>query len=313
MKIAIVGNGAIGNLLLLKSIKMHQEVGVVMRQQRNFTLNATDIAGQSHQIDINSITLASLHDYDMLILPVKAYQIVDVLRQMQLYIAPTQTIVLLHNGMGVIEDAKMLLPNNPLIAATTSHAAYKPDTHSVVETGLGNCQLGYVLNPPNNTLHNERENELKSALKNDALQTVSCSQVLDTLLAPCSWQQNIEQALWDKLAINAAINPLTAIYKVKNGQLIEAKYQAMIKDICAETAAVMSALGFLGSEEQLYQKVLDVAQATSENYSSMYQDITHKRPSEIDYINGYICREAEKHAIDVPLNMALVSQIKALA
>ncbi|MGY0642493.1 MAG: ketopantoate reductase family protein, partial [Paraglaciecola chathamensis] len=149
MKIAIVGNGAIGNLLLLKSIKMHQEVGVVMRQQRNFTLNATDIAGQSHQIDINSIALTSLHDYDMLILPVKAYQIVDVLRQMQLYIAPTQTIVLLHNGMGVIEDAKMLLPNNPLIAATTSHAAYKPDTHSVVETGLGNCQLGYVLNPPN--------------------------------------------------------------------------------------------------------------------------------------------------------------------
>ncbi|MGY0603050.1 MAG: ketopantoate reductase family protein, partial [Paraglaciecola chathamensis] len=138
-------------------------------------------------------------------------------------------------------------------------------------------------------------------------------QVLDTLLAPCSWQQNKEQALWDKLAINAAINPLTAIYKVKNGQLIEAKYQAMIKDICAETAAVMSALGFLGSEEQLYQKVLDVAQATSENYSSMYQDITHKRPSEIDYINGYICREAEKHAIDVPLNTALVSQIKALA
>lgn len=313
MKVAIVGNGAIGNLLQLKSIKMHLEVGVIMRQQRNFTLNATDIAGQSHQIDINSITLASLHDFDMLILPVKAYQIVDVLRQMQPYIAPTQTIVLLHNGMGVIEDAKMLLPNNPLIAATTSHAAYKPDTHSVVETGLGNCQLGYVLNPPNNTLHNERENELKSAPKNDVLQTVSCSQVLDTLLAPCSWQQNIEQALWDKLAINAAINPLTAIYKVKNGQLIEAKYQAMIKDICAETAAVMSALGFLGSEEQLYQKVLDVAQATSENYSSMYQDITHKRPSEIDYINGYICREAEKHAIDVPLNTALVSQIKALA
>ncbi|MGY0641505.1 MAG: ketopantoate reductase family protein, partial [Paraglaciecola chathamensis] len=92
---------------------------------------------------------------------------------------------------------------------------------------------------------------------------MSCSQVLHTLLAPCSWQQNIEQALCHKLPINAAINPLTAIYKVKNGQLIEAKYQAMIKDICAETAAVMSALGFLGSEEQLYQKVLDVAQATS--------------------------------------------------
>jgi 2-dehydropantoate 2-reductase len=308
VKVAIVGNGAIGNLLVLKSIKMQQEVSVVMRQQRDITLNAIDITGLSHQIDINPIAPASLHDFDMLILPVKAYQIVDALRQVKPYIGPTQTIVLLHNGMGVIEDAKMLLPNNPLIAATTSHAAYKPDTHSVVETGLGSCQLGYVLNPPNNTLHNEQEYELK----NDAQQTVSCNQVLDTLLAPCSWQQNIEQALWDKLAINAAINPLTAIYKVKNGQLIKAKYQAMVMDICTETAAVMSALGFVSSKDQLYQKVLDVAQATNENYSSMYQDIAHKRPSEIDYINGYICREAEKHAIDVPLNTTLVSQIKTL-
>ncbi|QHJ11103.1 2-dehydropantoate 2-reductase [Paraglaciecola mesophila] len=313
MKVAIVGNGAIGNLLVLKCIKVHQEVGVVLRQQRNFTLNATDIAGQSHQIDINSIALASLCDFDMLILPVKAYQIVDALRQVKPYIGPTQTIVLLHNGMGVIEDAKMLLPNNPLIAATTSHAAYKPDNHRLIETGLGSCQLGYVLNPPNNALHIKRENEQKSEVKADVLQTVTCDQVLDTLLAPCSWQQNIEQALWDKLAINAVINPLTAVNKIKNGQLLEATYQIMIKDICAETAAVMNALSFVGSKEQLYQKVLDVAQATSENYSSMYQDIAHNRPSEIDYINGYICREAEKLAIDVPLNTALVSQIKALA
>jgi|TARA_R110002012_G_scaffold56089_1_gene143515 2-dehydropantoate 2-reductase len=294
MKVAILGNGAIGNLLVLKCYQIKQDVGVFMRSQQHFTLTATDIGHQAHQINIDSLARASLSEFNLLIIPVKAYQVVNALKQLQTDLTPVQTIVLLHNGMGVIESAKALLPDNPIIAATTSHAAYKPDAQSVTETGLGVCHLGYLQHP-------------------GAIDSEQIHNILNRLLGPCTWHEKIEQALWDKLAINAAINPLTAIHRVNNGQLTELKYRADIESICAETVSVMTASGFHADKSELVEKVLSVANATATNYSSMYQDIAHHRLSEIAFINGYICQEAQKQGLDVPFNTELVNKINALA
>ncbi|MEH6711123.1 MAG: 2-dehydropantoate 2-reductase [Paraglaciecola polaris] len=293
MKLAIVGNGAIGNLVVLKSYLQHQDFAVISRTKQTFTLAATDIHQQKHNIPISLIDYRPLHDVNIIILPVKAYQIVTAVTELKPHMNNDQTLVLLHNGMGVIEAVKALLPQNPIIAATTSHAAYKPNMHSLVETGLGACHLGYVAN----------ENEITAH---------QCNALLTALLAPCTWHTNIEQALWDKLAVNAVINPLTAIHKIKNGQLALGQYQSIITDICRETANVINASGFNADDRVLVHNVMQIVNATSENYSSMYQDINHQRPSEIAFINGYICQEAKKQALKVPVNQDLFERIRAL-
>ena len=55
-----------------------------------------------------------------------------------------------------------------------------------------------------------------------------------------------------------------------------------------------------------------VCRATRENYSSMFQDVLKKRPTEIDAINGAIVKEAHSLGIAVPVNEKLVQQIKKI-
>ncbi|WP_158770667.1 ketopantoate reductase family protein [Paraglaciecola sp. L1A13] len=299
MKLAIVGNGAIGNLLALKCHIQQQEFSLVTRTQQAFTLVATDILQRAHNIQIQPSTFSQLNNADIIVLPVKAYQIADTVAELKPHLCAEQTLVLLHNGMGVIEAVKTLLPNNPIIAATTSHAAYKPSTTTMFETGLGMCHLGYIA---------RGQNSAAPLISNDTNRDA----LLTSLLTPCCWHADIEQALWDKLAINAVINPLTALHQIKNGQLAQSQYNAIIGEICLETANVMTACGFSAEAGILIDRVKQVIEATSVNYSSMYQDIAHKRQSEIVFINGYICQQAQIHGINVPVNQNLLKRITAL-
>jgi 2-dehydropantoate 2-reductase len=44
----------------------------------------------------------------------------------------------------------------------------------------------------------------------------------------------------------------------------------------------------------------------------MQQDIYHHRPTEIDFITGYLCRKAREHNIKVPENQSLYDEIKQI-
>ena len=44
----------------------------------------------------------------------------------------------------------------------------------------------------------------------------------------------------------------------------------------------------------------------------MLQDVLNQRITEIDYINGAICREGEKEGIPTPVNRVLTDLIKTI-
>ncbi len=68
--------------------------------------------------------------------------------------------------------------------------------------------------------------------------------------------------------------------------------------------------------ENLVTFVKEVVRDTSKNYSSMYQDILHKRhPTEIEYLNGYVAklgRERYDGLIDVSANEYIRNEIEKL-
>ena len=117
-------------------------------------------------------------------------------------------------------------------------------------------------------------------------------------LPKTSWHTDILTPIWHKLAINCIINPLTAIDQVKNGELSSPKYQEVITLLINEISQVLNAEGLSITREKLITTVHQVIEATSDNYSSMHQDIFHKRPSEIDFITGYLLQRA-KHIISL--------------
>jgi 2-dehydropantoate 2-reductase len=135
---------------------------------------------------------------------------------------------------------------------------------------------------------------------------------IESLLPPCTWHTNIVAALWQKLAINAVINPLTAINNIYNGELTEPHYRQQIQNLSEEISVVMTALGIPISATSVLNNCLQVAKATAANYSSMHQDIANRRRTEIDFINGHVVSEGARLGVSVTHHQLIWRQIKKM-
>jgi 2-dehydropantoate 2-reductase len=109
--------------------------------------------------------------------------------------------------------------------------------------------------------------------------------------------------IWGKLVINAAINPLTALLRVPNGELLQRPAaHKMMSVLAQEAAAVASAQGIRLPFEDAARAAEEVARKTASNHSSMFQDIRRGAPTEIDAICGAITRTGEKLGVPTPVN-----------
>ena len=126
------------------------------------------------------------------------------------------------------------------------------------------------------------------------------------------WDPEIDQALWLKLAINCAINPLTALHGCLNGELAQAGLSARVTTLCDEIIEISTAAGYAEVTADLHHQVARVIAATAANRSSMLQDVAAGRRTEIDYITGYLLRAAHRHGVAAPHNEALLRSVLEL-
>lgn len=122
------------------------------------------------------------------------------------------------------------------------------------------------------------------------------------------------QALvWGKLVVNAAINPLTALLRVPNGELLKRPAaRRQMAALAREAAAVAAALGVRLPFDDPVAAAEQVARQTAENCSSMLQDIQRGAPTEIDAICGEIVRLGERTGVATPLNRRMWEAVRAL-
>jgi 2-dehydropantoate 2-reductase len=124
---------------------------------------------------------------------------------------------------------------------------------------------------------------------------------------------NIDSMVWGKLVVSAAVNPLTALLGIKNGDLLSLPAaQALVKMIVSETISVAEAMQVRLPYRDAYKEVETVIQQTAGNYSSMLQDIFRGSRTEIDAINGALVELANSKDLVVPINLAVTSLIRAL-
>ena len=132
---------------------------------------------------------------------------------------------------------------------------------------------------------------------------------LQALLAAAGFvvavEKDLDRLVWRKLAVNCAINPLSALAGRLNGELLEsAESRETLVKAATEVAAVAAAKGLeLGAD--VGALVLAVARETGANRSSMLQDLDRGARTEIDAMNGAVVREARALGVPVPVNEAL--------
>lgn len=292
--IHIIGCGAIGSLLAAKA---QLNKYPVVRHIRSEPVTSVRLVDQQivHLNTLQNCWPASSKGQNLIILPLKSYQVAAAIAQYVEYFPPNSGIVLLHNGMGCYESVANALTPYPVYLATTSVAAFKPSVTHCIHTGDGKTQLGAA-----------------GHTKNKAMQQsiLSCFQ---SLLPSVQWQADVHRALWQKLAVNSLINPLTAIHNIANGQLLEPQYTEQLAGLAGEIADVTKAENLYLSKSEVLTTTFDVIRKTANNYSSMQQDVKHKKTTEIDSINGFLLDCAKKHGINCPYHQAVYQGIKAIS
>lgn len=124
---------------------------------------------------------------------------------------------------------------------------------------------------------------------------------------------NVQSLIWGKLVISSVINPLTALLRVINGELLGSpSARNLMGSLADETAMVAKTLGVALPFPDPERAVVEVLQRTAENRSSMLQDVLRGAPTEIDAINGAVVRLAEENNLQVPVNRTVCSLVKAI-
>ncbi|MEF3021533.1 2-dehydropantoate 2-reductase [Vibrio mimicus] len=289
MNIVVLGPGAVGSLWALHLHRAGHQVALWSRQsQPTLELQLDD----APPVLFSNQSLEILANADLLLITVKAWQVEAALLPLLPHLNHDTILLFMHNGMGAVEAISESLACFPVLLATTTHGALKTTVNQVHHTGLGQTQVG-----PFNAL----------GARCDFI-----ADVFNHALAPVTWNPEIQHALWHKLAVNCAINPLTAIHQCSNGALDVPEFAPTIAAILDEVTAVMRAEAVNCDETALRDLVYQVIRATAANRSSMHQDVFHQRPTEIDFITGYVVRKGEQHGIATPTNNQLYHQIKTL-
>ena len=124
---------------------------------------------------------------------------------------------------------------------------------------------------------------------------------------------NTDGLMWGKLAVNAAINPLTALLGVPNGFLVEhGALVDLMGRAATEVASVAAARGITLPFTDAAGRALDVARATAANRSSMLQDVLRGAPTEIDAICGAVARAGQQSGVPTPVNSRLYELVRQL-
>lgn len=209
-------------------------------------------------------------------------------------LAPGDIVVLLQNGMGVDEWLQTERPDLCVITGITTDGVFRKSRDELVLAGRGSTRLGGE-SPASHQV------------------AVHIAQQWSTTGADVSATPDIRRERWLKLAVNCAINPLTALHRCRNGELANhPDALSTMAEVCREVAAVMRAEGIEASADALYERVLDVARRTAANTSSMLADVLAGKSTEVDFMNGHVVAVAARHGLVAPANARLLAAIRAL-
>jgi 2-dehydropantoate 2-reductase len=313
MRVAVLGVGAIGGLIAARLARAGCEVLLCARGETAQALQAVGLLLETP----DGRTLALAPDRwtvldtaseeipverqgwaEVAILCGKSHQNTELCRLAETVLAMNGLALCLSNGIGHMERLANYLGKHRVLGASTTHGAIRIGPGEVRWTSRGAIRIGA---PDESDLEpvEPRVDRLISAMDEAGLNP--------------GWSEDIQKALWTKLLLNVAINPVCAIAGVLNGELLlqpelfETGLAAM-----EEAGRIASAEGVDLSDLDLAQALEDLCRATADNRVSMLQDIMAGRITEIDAICGEVIKRGEGLGIPTPRNQTLHALIKGI-
>lgn len=234
---------------------------------------------------------ALLPPADLILILVKNHQTAAVADLAVKGLAPDGLVLSLQNGLGHREVLERASPGRVACGVATVGARLLSPGH--VRAGPGRLEIGR-----DPRLHGRIARS--AALLTDAGFGVTLS-------------DDLEASVWRKLAVNCAVNALSAVRRVENGRLLQDPVdRRVLEEAAREVGRVALARGVrLGADPAAL--AIEAATRTGFNRSSMLQDVERGAATEIEALNGAVVREARRLGIPTPVNDRLYEQVLALA
>ncbi len=301
VRFVVVGAGAMGSLVAARLALASVPVALLGRPSshlvaiRQSGLCLKDLDGSAQSVPLAATDRwEAVADADVVVLLVKTWAIDEALAPLRSWLRPDAMVLTLQNGLGNAEAVRSALGEvtpAAIVVGVTSQAALRVGSGVVHHTGIGPTMIG-------------REDGNVDAALTGVADTLSIAG-LPTIAVP-----DIERWVWRKLAVNAAINGLTALAGVRNGTIVEDRVLREAAGVLADEVEAVARGHGLELGDTL-AAVDEVATATAANRSSMLRDLESGVRTEVDAIHGAVVAAGEAVGIDAPANRVVAALIRA--
>ncbi|GAA08987.1 ketopantoate reductase family protein [Acetobacter tropicalis] len=290
MRIAVIGAGAVGCYVGGLLAHAGHNVTLLGRAVHVDAIKANglllDMPDGSRRIEVDAVTdAADLSPADLVLVCVKSADTEDAGRELLPILREGTVILSLQNG---VDNAEKL-------RTVTGHSVVPAVVYVAVDM-KGPGHVGY---------HGGGRLLIGSCPESEAIASAFTQAGVPTIIS-----ERVLNALWTKLTINCAYNALSAVAQIAYTPMLEVEgvkaVMAQVVQECQDVAAACQ----VWLPETMLQQVLDIAKLMPDQKSSTAQDIKRGRPTEIDYLNGYIVRKGAEFGIATPTNQALQVMVK---
>ena len=297
-QIMMVGAGSVGGFFGAHLAKNNPNVSFLLRPS---TLEAVKRNGLTIKSAKGNFTVhppaasdpRQLATPDLIILAVKAYDLDEVMTQLEPVLTERTVILTLQNGIDT-EDRIISRLHRDCVVGGVAFIYSK-----IVEPGViehykrGGVAIGELMGHKS-----ERVSQIAEMFKQAGIS--------------CQLSEDIRKSKWEKMCWNCVFNPLTVVIDDKVAKALDHPEMAgVIRQIVGEVAAVSAAVK-VPLAPDMAEKVVKWTQELRDIHTSMYDDWKAKRPTEIDYLNGYIVRVGRELGIPTPVNEALTAMVKTI-
>ncbi|MGV9197859.1 MAG: ketopantoate reductase family protein [Promethearchaeia archaeon] len=212
-----------------------------------------------------------------------------------------------HSLKKSLEDAKHLLKTNPTVFITMNGLGLTELVSDYVsEDHIIQCIVLFPSKLNGNVVKNTGGNATIIAEKNDIsselVPKLFKSKTLDIPL-----DENYKEAQWKKAVMNIGMNAISAITMKTVGEVLEtAPLRKIIEKLIEETLEIAQKEG-IRMPENMKEQFWEFCSNDPHHRPSTQQDIKRGKPTEIEFLNGYIFKKGKEYNINTPANSAIIS------
>jgi 2-dehydropantoate 2-reductase len=296
--ILVVGAGSVGGYFGARLAQAGKAVSFLLRPR---TLAAVRQRGLTIRSATGTITVhppaasdpRELPRPDLVVLGVKAYDLDEVVGQIEPVMTDQTTILTLQNGIDT-EDRLLAKMNRDCVIGGVAYIYSK-----IAEPGvIDHYKKGAVA--------------IGELMGHESPRLLAVRDLFASAGIPCQLSKDIRRTKWEKMCWNCVFNPITVLVNDRVAKALDhPEMLRVVHHIVDEITAVSAALR-VPLPADMPERVVKWTQEIRDIHTSMYDDWKAGRPTEIDFLNGYIVEQGRALGIPTPVNETLTALIKTL-